>query len=93
MSAPQRQGNLRRTALDADVIAQAFARTRHHTRRERRSPGERDVLDQRAQGRSNPGAARALRLGEGAVHRHVTTIFTELDLDPSEGHRRAQEER
>jgi DNA-binding NarL/FixJ family response regulator len=78
------------TALDPDVIAQLFARTRHHSRIERLSPRERDVLAELAQGRSNAGVAEALCVGEGAVEKHITSIFTKLDLDPSDGHRRVQ---
>lgn len=78
------------TALDADVVAQLFARTRHHSRLDRLSPRERDVLDQLAQGCSNAGVAEALYIGEGAVEKHITSIFAKLDLDPSEGHRRVQ---
>lgn len=78
------------TALDADVISQLLARTRHRFRLDRLSPRERDVLEQLAQGRSNAGVAETLCIGEGAVEKHITSIFTKLDLDPSAGHRRVQ---
>lgn len=78
------------TALDADVIAQLFARTRHHSRLDRLSGRERDVLAELAQGRSNAGVAEALHIGEGAVEKHITSIFAKLDLDPADGHRRVQ---
>lgn len=78
------------TALDPDVVAQLLVRTRHRSPIERLSPRERDVLDQMAQGRSNLGIATALSITTGAVEKHVTSIFTKLDLDPADGHRRVQ---
>jgi DNA-binding NarL/FixJ family response regulator len=78
------------TALDPDVVAQLFARTRHRSPLDRLSPRERNVLEQLAQGHSNAGVGEALGIGAGAVEKHITSIFTKLDLDPSEGHRRVQ---
>jgi DNA-binding NarL/FixJ family response regulator len=72
------------------VVAQLLVRTRHRSPIERLSPRERDVLDQMAQGRSNVGIAAALHVTIGAVEKHVTSIFTKLDLDPGDGHRRVQ---
>lgn len=78
------------TALDPDVIAQLMARTRHHSPLDRLSARETDVLVEMAQGRHNAGIAAALHVGEGAVEKHITSIFTKLDLDPADGHRRVQ---
>ena len=42
-----------------------------------------------AEGRSNAAIAAALVVTERAVEKHVTSIFTKLDLTPaSEDHRR-----
>jgi DNA-binding NarL/FixJ family response regulator len=41
---------------------------------------ERDVLRLVAEGRSNQGIARRLRLGERIVQAHVTSVFNKLDL-------------
>lgn len=42
-----------------------------------------------AEGRSNAGMADALTVSERAVEKHVTAIFSELDLPPaSQDHRR-----
>jgi DNA-binding NarL/FixJ family response regulator len=38
-----------------------------------------------AEGRSNAGIAAALVVTEGAVEKHVTNIFTKLDLIGGEG--------
>jgi len=78
------------TALDPDVVAQLLARTRHHSPLQRLSPRETAVLEQMAQGRTNAGVAEALSVGESAVEKHITSIFTKLDLDAADGHRRVQ---
>jgi DNA-binding NarL/FixJ family response regulator len=50
---------------------------------------EHEVLGLVAQGRSNIAIAEALRVTERSVEKHVTTIFTELDLLPTDtDHRR-----
>ena len=42
-----------------------------------------------AEGRSNAGIAAALVVSEGAVEKHVSSIFTKLGLPPAEhDHRR-----
>src|SRR5215210_6582355 len=53
------------------------------------TPREREVLGLMAEGRSNAAIAAALVVTERAVEKHVTSIFTKLDLTPaSEDHRR-----
>ena len=50
---------------------------------------EREVLALMAQGRSNSAIAAALVVTDGAVEKHVSSIFTKLDLPPTESdHRR-----
>ena len=79
------------TALDPDVVRQLVVRSRHQGPLARLTPRERDVLASMAEGRSNAGIAAALFVGEGAVEKHVTSIFTKLDLNEVEGqHRRVQ---
>ena len=42
-----------------------------------------------AEGKSNLGIAEALVISEAAVEKHVTSIFSKLDLGPTPtGHRR-----
>ena len=42
-----------------------------------------------AEGRSNPAIARALVVNDKAIEKHVTNIFTKLDLPPADhDHRR-----
>ena len=55
----------------------------------RLTPRERDVLGLMAEGRSNAAIARALVVSDGAVEKHVSNIFTKLDLPPTDhDHRR-----
>ena len=50
---------------------------------------ELQVLGLMAEGRSNLAIARELVLSGGAIEKHVTSIFTKLDLPPSpDDHRR-----
>ena len=50
---------------------------------------EREVLGLMAEGRSNAAIAEALVVTERAVEKHVTSIFSKLDLTPTvEDHRR-----
>ena len=77
------------TALDAEVVAQLLARTRRRDPLERLSPREREVLGLMAEGRSNGAIARELVVSDGAVEKHVSNIFTKLDLPPTDkDHRR-----
>jgi DNA-binding NarL/FixJ family response regulator len=50
---------------------------------------EREVLGLMAEGRSNAAIAMALVVSDGAVEKHVRSIFSKLDLPPTElDHRR-----
>ena len=68
------------TALDPEVEAQLLARSRSRDPLERLTPREREVLGLMAEGRSNAAIAKALVVGDGAVEKHVNSIFTKLDL-------------
>jgi len=77
------------TALDPEVVAQLLARSRRRDPLERLSPREREVLGLMAEGRSNQAIAMALVVSDGAVEKHVRSIFSKLDLPPTElDHRR-----
>jgi DNA-binding NarL/FixJ family response regulator len=77
------------TALDPEVVAQLLARTRRRDPLERLSPREREVLGLMAEGRTNGAIARQLVVSDGAVEKHVSNIFTKLDLPPTDNdHRR-----
>jgi len=77
------------TVLDPEVVSQIFARTRRRDPVAALSPREREVLALMAEGRSNSAIAAALVVGDGAVEKHVTSIFAKLDLPPADSdHRR-----
>ncbi|MGF1663499.1 MAG: response regulator [Kineosporiaceae bacterium] len=77
------------TALDPEVVAQLFARARRDDPLGALTPREQEVLQLMAEGRSNAGIAAALVVTEGAVEKHVSNIFTKLDLPIAENdHRR-----
>jgi DNA-binding NarL/FixJ family response regulator len=77
------------TALDPEVVAQVMARRRRDDLLEPLTPRERDVLTCMAEGRSNGAIAARLEIGEGAVEKHVSHIFSKLALEPDQSdHRR-----
>jgi DNA-binding NarL/FixJ family response regulator len=76
------------TVIDPDVVRQLLSRQRAADPLGRLSPREREVLELMAEGRANPSIARALRISEAAVAKHIGNIFTKLDLPVEDGHRR-----
>ncbi|MDG4832786.1 response regulator transcription factor [Solwaraspora sp. WMMD1047] len=72
------------TAIDPEVVAQLFARTRSDTRLDRLSARERDVMALMAEGLGNAAIAGRLFVTEGAVHKHIRSIFAKLDLAPTD---------
>ena len=77
------------TALDPEVVSQLFARSRRRDPLASLTPREREVLSLMAQGLSNLAVAERLVVSAGAVEKHISSIFTKLDLAPSEHeHRR-----
>ncbi|NGO13647.1 response regulator transcription factor [Streptomyces sp. HC44] len=72
------------TAIDPEVVAQLFARSRDDSRLERLSPRERDVLALMAEGLGNSAIAERLVVTDGAVHKHIRNIFAKLDLSPTD---------
>jgi DNA-binding NarL/FixJ family response regulator len=74
-------------ALDPEVIAQLVVRRRSPV--DRLTPREREVLALMAEGRSNTAIAAQLVVSDGAVEKHISNVFSKLDLPPSEeDHRR-----
>ncbi|MER6611507.1 response regulator transcription factor [Streptomyces sp. NPDC000927] len=71
------------TAIDPGVVAQLFTRSRQDTRLERLRPRERDVLALMAEGLGNSAIAERLVVTDGAIHKHIRSIFAKLDLFPT----------
>ena len=67
------------TALDPDVVSELMRAQR--TGLSSLTPRERQVLSSMAEGRSNAGIATALVLSEGAVEKHIASIFGKLNLE------------
>jgi DNA-binding NarL/FixJ family response regulator len=76
------------TVLDPEVVAQLLARRRRGPFDDL-TPREREVLGLMAEGRSNTGIARHLVVSDGAVEKHISSIFSKLGLATSDTeHRR-----
>ncbi len=68
------------SALDPEVVALLLGRRRREDPLVALSPREREVLGLMAEGRSNSAMAEAHGVSERAVEKHVTAIFSKLDL-------------
>jgi DNA-binding NarL/FixJ family response regulator len=76
-------------ALDPEVVSQLLVRSGRKDPLDGLSPREKEVLSLMAEGRTNNSIAAALVVTEGAVEKHVTSIFGKLDMPPADqAHRR-----
>jgi DNA-binding NarL/FixJ family response regulator len=71
------------SALDPEVVSLLLGRRRREDPLEPLTAREREVLGLMAEGRSNAAIAEALVVTERAVEKHVTSIFSKLDLVPT----------
>jgi DNA-binding NarL/FixJ family response regulator len=77
------------SALDPLVVSQLLSRGRDGDPLGSLTPREREVLELVAEGRSNKAIAERLVITLRAVQKHVTSIFSKLDLPASDDdHRR-----
>jgi len=77
------------TALDPEVVSQLLARSRRREPLDGLTPREREVLGLMAQGRSNTAIAQHLVVSDGAVEKHISSIFAKLGLPATDtDHRR-----
>jgi len=76
-------------ALDPEVVTQLLVRSGRQDPLDGLSPREKEVLSLMAEGRTNGSIAEALVVTEGAVEKHVTSIFHKLEMPPADqAHRR-----
>ena len=71
------------SALDPEVVSMLLGRRRREDPLAALSPREREVMGLMAEGRSNSAMAATLGVSERAVEKHVTAIFSKLDLPPA----------
>ncbi len=77
------------SAVDAEVVRQILGRSSRSPELDRLTPREREVLQLMAEGLSNAGIAERLVVSLGAVEKHISNVFTKLDLEQVEhAHRR-----
>ena len=77
------------SVIDPEVVSRLLRRHRQQDPIEVLSDREREVLGLMAEGRSNHAIATQLVVTERAIEKHVTSIFSKLDLPPAEDdHRR-----
>jgi DNA-binding NarL/FixJ family response regulator len=75
--------------LDPEVVTQLMARRRRGDRLDELTAREMEVLSLMAEGRSNTAIADSLSVSEGAVEKHISSIFSKLGLAPDQfDHRR-----
>ena len=72
------------TVMDCEVVTKLLGRRATEESLARLSVREREVLGLMAEGRSNSAIAQRLFVTEKAVSKHSTSIFTKLDLAPSD---------
>jgi DNA-binding NarL/FixJ family response regulator len=72
------------TMMDPEVVAKLLGRRAKDEPLARLSAREREVLELMAEGRSNSAIAQRLFVTEKAVSKHSTSIFSKLDLVPSD---------
>ena len=72
------------TVMDPEVVSKMLASTSRHEPLAQLTERERQVLGVIAEGRSNAAIAEKFSLSESAVTKHTASIFTKLDLAPSE---------
>jgi DNA-binding NarL/FixJ family response regulator len=76
------------SALDPEVVAHLLGRHREADPIAELSERERETLALMAEGLSNRAIADGLMISEHAVEKHVTSIFSKLDLPQASDHNR-----
>lgn len=69
------------TVLDPEVVGQLLSRRQQSGKLERLTEREREVLALMAEGKSNQAIASSLFISEGSIEKHISALFTKLDLE------------
>ena len=72
------------TAIDPEVVEQLLTRRTVRSPLRRLTSRELEVLSLMAEGLGNGAIAAALVVSDGAVHKHIRSIFAKLDLAPDD---------
>jgi DNA-binding NarL/FixJ family response regulator len=77
------------TAIDPEVVSQLLSRRHRTDVLDELTPRENEVLGLMAEGHSNAAIAERLVVTNGAVEKHVSSVFMKLGLPPTDQqHRR-----
>ncbi len=76
------------TAIDPEVIEQLLSRRQREDLLDELTPREREVLGLMAEGHTNAGIAERLVVTDGAIEKHVRSIFQKLGLPATEAQNR-----
>lgn len=78
------------TVFDPQVVSQLMIRRRRNDPLATLTPREREVLALMAEGKSNPAIGRHMVISDGAVEKHIRSIFAKLGLhaEDADQHRR-----
>jgi DNA-binding NarL/FixJ family response regulator len=76
------------TAIDPEVVDQLISRRRREDVLEELTEREREVLGLMAEGHTNAGIAERLVVTEGAIEKHVRSIFLKLGLPAGDAQNR-----
>ena len=76
------------TAIDPEVIEQLLSRRQREDLLDELTPREREVLALMAEGQTNAGIAERLVVTDGAIEKHVRSIFQKLGLPATDAHNR-----
>src|SRR6185503_3327198 len=72
------------TAIDPEVVSQLLSRRQRTDVLDELTPREREVLGLMAEGHSNGAIAERLVVTNGAVEKHVSSVFMKLGLPPTD---------
>ena len=76
------------TAIDPEVSEQLLSRRQREDLLDELTPREREVLALMAEGQTNAGIAERLVVTDGAIEKHVRSIFQKLGMPATDAHNR-----